>query len=178
MDANAIIGAFGVYEGREHLWMAVCEGFSVETLAECAEETQRGNPGKEGYVRVPLQELARIRIHDLPAGMEAAFGAQSDLFSLDVGEAHLLAWLYLEESVPPSAPGRPRTLPADLLIATADGPALRVLQQLGWLQDHVVSLEWLAGQVGVDFPAQKQIPRRHGHQTEAWLQRRKVLGRG
>lgn len=175
VDANAIIGAFGIYGGRGHLWAAVCESFSVETVAACMEETQRGDPGKEGYTHVPPQELARARVHALRAGMGIAFELQSGLSDLGTGEAHLLAWLYLEESNPPHSPGGPRELPADLRIATVDRIALRGLHRLGWLQDHVVSLEWLAKQAGVDFPAPEQIPEKHRHQIETWLQRRKRL---
>lgn len=175
VDANTIIGAFGVFGGQSHCWRAICRHFSVETAARCVTETQRGSPARAGYIPVPSVELDLIGKHKVAEEDLATFRDQGGLPILGAGEMHLLTWLHFEESAPPSAPGGPRKLPADLRIATVDRMALRALHRLGWLQDHVVSLEWLAGQAGVDFPAPEQIPEKHAHQTETWLQRQKLL---
>lgn len=169
VDANTIIGAFGVVQGQPHLWRAICGHFSVETVGLCAEETQRGDRSRASYVPVPQEELGLAQVHLVAAEVSDAF---EDLQNLPVpgkGEAQLLALLHSGQIGAIASNGQ---LPSGCLISTADLGALRIVHQLGWLE-RAVSLEWLARESGADFPPQDRIPRQHKHHSEAWLQAQK-----
>lgn len=149
VDTNVIIGAFGGFGGQNRAWRAICGHFSVETVQACANETQEGNRDRPGYVEVSPSELRRLAaIHQVTPDMVRGIQQILAPGGLDLGELHLLAWLYARESRAASASQPPlRPLPPGILIATADIAARQALRRLGWL-DHAVSLEWLAAEAG------------------------------
>lgn len=169
VDANTIIGAFGVARGQPHLWRAICGHFSVETVGLCAEETQRGDRSRASYVPVSQEELGLAKVHLVAAEVSDAFEDLQDLPVSGKGEAQLLALLH---SGQPAAAAPHGPLPPGYLISTADLGALRIVRQLGWLEG-AVSLEWMAREAGADFPPEGQIPRQHKHHSEDWLQAQK-----
>ena len=174
LDANIIIGAFEIAGGNSYFWQGICRGFRLETVETCVAETQRGNTRGKNYTPVPSEELQAMGARwGVSPPMVETFESAFPRHNLDLGELHLLAWLYCKESVATDTPGV-RRLPPNVLIATTDKRALRAMQRLGWLEDHAVSLQWLVERADMLFPLPAQLGNAHHHYAEAWLQGRKA----
>lgn len=129
MDTMIVVEAV-----RTGCWNAITGQRLVVTVPECAEELERGDPERPGYVALQAKEIARLSVEPLSPTAPARLRLEyPDADGLDAGERDLLA-LALER------PGNAR-------IVSCDKAAVRAAHALGLL-DRVMSLEDLAASVG------------------------------
>lgn len=161
MDTNVIFEAF-----RTNCWTTLSQRYDLETVQECVDETQRGNPNKPGFIKVDLAMLTGTlaKIH-LVAKREVAMLviAYPTCAFLDDGEKHLWARLYADQVLSPPI----------VMASTADKGAIVSAHNLNWL-DSLVSLEDLAQRVGV---ARSSLSLLKEHYQENWLNKIKFNAR-
>lgn len=115
-------------------WSAIAGSRSIQTVAECFDETQRGRTGRRGYIPVNESALKRVERIEVSELERAAFLlAYDDALGLDLGERDLVAHLLIRNDVP--------------LICTCDKAAVRAVVRLGH-GGQLVSLEELAERSG------------------------------
>jgi hypothetical protein len=134
-DTNVILESF-----RTGCWRTISNHFAIETVEECVKETQSGDPCDSRYVEVPLADLMAGLVGEHPVSDKEVVTlvlSHPSSSILDDGEKHLFAWLYANKLLPLQS----------IVVATADKAAIRVANELGWL-DCVSSLEILARKAG------------------------------
>ena len=135
VDTNIILESF-----RTGCWQDITQKFVIETVEKCAEETLAGDPDNPGHITVKPIELNKGLAHQYSVSSKnidyllLANPAFQNIW-LDDGEKQLFAWLFAHK----------KSLPNDILIATADKAAIRAAHAIDFL-DHVTSLEELAHQ--------------------------------
>lgn len=134
VDTNVIIEAV-----RTRLWKALTGSRQIETVEECRDETQRGNPHRPGYVTVSKDDLDRLgRIHNV-TGLEVAtlHANYADAMDMDKGERELLAHALSRLTAGDSL----------WVVCSPDKAMVRAMVKLGW-EEQIHSLEALAETVG------------------------------
>ncbi|HEX8395486.1 MAG TPA: hypothetical protein VF665_24255 [Longimicrobium sp.] len=134
VDTNVIIEAV-----RTACWNALAGGRTVETVRECRDETQRGNPHRPGYVTVGAPELGGLAaVHDVTEAARARLALQyADAPGMDPGERDLMA----------HALDRVERGDRVWVACSPDHATVRAASALD-LADHLASLEQLADSVG------------------------------
>ena len=148
VDTNVIIEAV-----RTGVWAAMTGQLVVETVESCTEESMRGDPSDPKYVKVGVDELARIsQVHPVTETERAALTlAYPDADGMDEGERDLFAHIIS------------RSVGATWVLCSPDKASIRAAVVLG-LGDSVCSLADLVGEVG----ARPKTPLRT-HFEASWL---------
>lgn len=150
VDTNAIIEAV-----RTGTWKALLGGRSVETVQECYDETQRGNPHRPSYVVVAPGGLQGLKaIHEVDDEARAALVlACTNAVGLHNGERDLLA----------HALARREAGDEIWVVCSPDIACVHVAVALG-MGDQTISLEELLASVGA-----KGAKPLGDHFTARWL---------
>ena len=116
-------------------WRAITGQLRVATSAECAEELQRGDTSRPGYIPVDDEDIERATVVEPTLEEQVAFTLRyPDAHRLDAGERDLLTIA--------------TNLSGGFRLCGCDKAAVVAAHSLGLL-DRVVSLESLADEVGV-----------------------------
>ena len=155
VDTNAVIEAV-----RTGTWNAVAGARRVETVEECRDETQRGNPHDPGYVTVEPDHLARLaEVWGVDDEQRAALVlACPRAAGLDPGERDLLAHVLARGD-------------DGWALCSPDIACVRAAVALG-MSDRLTALETLADAVG----ARPRPPLKH-HFTRRWLDEQRTRAR-
>ena len=146
MDTNVILESY-----RTGSWRALAEGYGVETVEECVDETQTGSQRREPKRRIDeggLRDSLRV-VHSVGAKERAELAIRTQDIALDRGEESL--WAH--------ARGRDDSW----ILCGPDRASLRCGVRLGF-RERLVSLERLLGAVG----HRTRIPLRPPY-TNSWL---------
>jgi len=161
VDTNVIVEAF-----RTNCWTALSQRYDLETVEECVNETQRGNPARSTYVLVELATLQSTlsKIHQVTKReIDMLVIAYPSCAFLDDGEKHLWARLNADKILSPP----------NIMATTADKGAIVSAKSLNWL-DNLISLEELAKKIGVPSSSLSQMKE---HYQESWLNQIKFKAR-
>jgi hypothetical protein len=150
VDTNVIIESV-----RTGVWNALKGSLRVETVEECREETQRGNPHRPGRVTVSPENLAGLAaVHPVSNLQRAAFAlAYPEAPGMDPGEMDLLSHAYSRIDAGDEV----------WVVSSPDRASIRAGVALGW-REHTVALEDLVDAVGG-----RPRLRMADHFTRAWL---------
>jgi len=134
VDTNVIIEAV-----RTATWNALTGALRVETVRECHDEAERGDPTNPGYVVVSSADLRRLhRVHDVTQGELAEYLLEDvGASGLDAGEQHLFA----------HALQRARHGDTVWVLCSADKAAIRAAVRVK-IHDQLRSLEEMSNAVG------------------------------
>lgn len=151
VDTMVILECF-----RIGAWLALSNGYKVETVEDCVTETQTGFQRRRVEQRIDAADLraSLAAFHDVTDRQRAAVLVQATGLAVDLGELSLWAHAI--------------TRTDDWILCGPDTSSLRLGVRLGF-RDRLVALEGLLADVGY----RPKVALRHNY-TRKWLD--KTLG--